>query len=568
MKDPKPIPSSDPIPFATSDVDDALWPIISSHAQKFEVNYIATDNTQVGIRPGRQFLASRSNGTRRHLAVDLFASHRDIVVACEDGRIVSYYGFYPTSTGEMSYALFVEHEDFVVNYGEVKGDAQEKFGWRIGDRVTKGQKIAHVSTTDMIHFETYILGTTQNERWMVGGPRPQRLLNPTLYLLNLAASAQGIAGPDPGGTGGTGDGGGSPAGDTLKHSLLASNTELQAAASGQRAFMRDRDHGEPVGIIQDALDRVLGLEDRINAGSNRGTFGPKTERAVKAFQQRSGILADGLVGREVLLKLDAALIQLGGDTPAGPGNGGQTQPLDQILQIAENSDIARYNWPGRGRAPLGYTKGMALVFARAYCKFKAGNAAAVEMARANTGDATRDVLAHYADIFAALGMNNSVAGPDTLRHLFALLLGLGMRESSGNYCEGRDMSTDNTDAETAEAGLFQTSYNARNANPLLPQLFQQYQANPAGFLNIFKEGASCSPGDFVNHGSGPGKEFQRLSKESPAFAAEFAAVALRNIRRHWGPINAQKAEVRPAADEMFRQVQAAVDASNLCPLVV
>jgi hypothetical protein len=290
---------------------------------------------------------------------------------------------------------------------------------------------------------------------------------------------------------------------------------------------------------------------------------------VKTFQQKSGIGTDGLVGKEVLLKLDAALLQLGsGGMPSGSGAGGQAGSLDQILQIAENSDIARYNWPGRGRAPLGYTKGMALAFARVYCKLKEGDAVAAEMARANTGNATRDVLAHYADIFAALAMNNSVSGPDTLRHLFALLLGLGMRESSGNYCEGRDMSTDNTDAETAEAGLFQTSYNARNANPLLPQLFQQYQANPAGFLDVFKEGASCSAGDFVNYGSGPGKEFQRLSKESPAFAAEFAAVALRNIRRHWGPINARKAEVRPAADEMFRQVQTAVDASSLCPMVV
>lgn len=240
--------------------------------------------------------------------------------------------------------------------------------------------------------------------------------------------------------------------------------------------------------------------------------------------------------------------------------------LDQITQIAENSDIARYNWPGRGRAPLGYTKGMALVFARVYCKLKAGDAAALEMAREDTGNAHRDALAHYHQQFADLGMDNSVSGPDTLRHLFALMLGLGMRESSGNYCEGRDMSASNTSADTAEAGLFQTSYNARTASPLLPRLFAQYQTNPSGFLDVFKEGASCSASDFENFGTGDGREFQRLSKASPAFAAEFTAVALRNLRRHWGPINAQKAEVRPAADEMFKQVQAAVDTSNLCPV--
>src|SRR5262245_15556404 len=47
-------------------------------------------------------------------------------------------------------------------------------------------------------------------------------------------------------------------------------------------------------------------------------------------------------------------------TPSGP--------LDQIIQIAGSSAIATYNWPGRGIAPRGYIKGMALVFARVYCK--------------------------------------------------------------------------------------------------------------------------------------------------------------------------------------------------------
>jgi len=35
-----------------------------------------------------------------------------------------------------------------------------------------------------------------------------------------------------------------------------------------------------------------------------------------------------------------------------------------------------------------------------------------------------------------------------------------MRESSGQYCCGRDTSEDNTTADTAEAGLFQMSWNA------------------------------------------------------------------------------------------------------------
>ena len=93
---------------------------------------------------------------------------------------------------------------------------------------------------------------------------------------------------------------------------------------------------------------------------------------------------------------------------------------------------------GRGRAPLGYIKGMAVMFAVALRKLAQGDPAAVEMARAATGDGHRDALAYYASRFAALGMRNDVSGIDTLRHLFVLMIGLGMRELSGRYCEGRD----------------------------------------------------------------------------------------------------------------------------------
>lgn len=242
-----------------------------------------------------------------------------------------------------------------------------------------------------------------------------------------------------------------------------------------------------------------------------------------------------------------------------------TGPLEPIIQIASSSAIATYNWPQRGIAPRGYTKGMALVFARVYCKLLDGDAYAIEMAKANTGNSSRDALSHYADQFHQLGMDNEASGVDTLRHLFVLLLGLGMRESSGRWCEGRDRSADNTTSETAEAGLFQTSWNARSANALLPQLFGDYRANPAGLLDVFKEGVTVRPQDLENFGSGEGEEFQRLSKECPAFAAEFAAIGLRNIRTHWGPINTHAAELRPEADRMFLRIQQAVDSFNLCP---
>jgi hypothetical protein len=242
--------------------------------------------------------------------------------------------------------------------------------------------------------------------------------------------------------------------------------------------------------------------------------------------------------------------------------------LAQITQIAAGSEIAGYYWTARGPAPAGYIKGMALVYGRAYCKLKAGDSAAVLMARANSFDGSRDALAWCEEKFATLGMRNDISGADTLRHLFVLLIGLGMRESSGRYCEGRDKSASNTTAETAEAGLFQTSFNARTGSPELPKLFARYSASPAGFLEIFREGVRCTRSDLQTYGSGPGAKFQKLSKASPAFAAEFAAVGLRTVRTHWGPINRREAEIRPECDAMLMQIQNLVDATpNICSAV-
>jgi hypothetical protein len=56
-------------------------------------------------------------------------------------------------------------------------------------------------------------------------------------------------------------------------------------------------------------------------------------------------------------------------------------------------------------------------------------------------------------------------------------------------------------------------------------------------------------------------------KSCPAFAVEAAAVGLRTIRTHWGPINRQEAELRPEPDSLFRQVQDIVDSAVVAPTV-
>lgn len=167
--------------------------------------------------------------------------------------------------------------------------------------------------------------------------------------------------------------------------------------------------------------------------------------------------------------------------------------LNEILQIASTSAIATYNWKNRGVAPRGYIKGMAMVFGRVYCRLKEGDSAALAMSKANTGNRQKDALAWYAQPFREAGMDNETAGPSTLRHLFVLLVGLGMRESSGKYCEGRDRAVSNTSASWAEAGMFQTSFDATSANPLLGQLFEQYLSKPNGLLRSSTRESAAEP---------------------------------------------------------------------------
>jgi hypothetical protein len=234
--------------------------------------------------------------------------------------------------------------------------------------------------------------------------------------------------------------------------------------------------------------------------------------------------------------------------------------IDKICAEAKASKLARYKWKGkRGRAPIGYIKGMAVVFAVVYAKFKAGDPAAVAMAAADTGKARADALTWYRARFKTNKMSNDVAGADTLRHLFVLMTGLGMRESSGRYCEGRDRSAHNVTSDTAEAGLFQMSWNAHVASSLIKKLFSNYSKGLQDFLPIFQEGAVCGHQDFANYGDGVGAAFQQLCKSCPAFAVEAAAVGLRVIRTHWGPINHRAAEIRSDADELYQRVQSIID---------
>jgi hypothetical protein len=254
------------------------------------------------------------------------------------------------------------------------------------------------------------------------------------------------------------------------------------------------------------------------------------------------------------------------DTTAGSGTANQIPStpttgayVDQIKQIAANSSCINYNFSGRGQAPAGYIKGVAISFARSLCRLKNQSTLSQIMSAANTNNDAKDALTHYQSSLSNLSIQISAAGTEPLRALYTLGIGLGMRESSGTYCEGWDKSAgSNRSSAAGEAGLFQTSYDSMAASSELSKLYAEYQATPGRcLLDVFKQGASCS--DLSNLGSGAGATYQAFNKACPAFATEYAMTMLRIQRSHYGPINRQEAQVVPACNTMLKQVQDLVE---------
>jgi peptidoglycan hydrolase-like protein with peptidoglycan-binding domain len=220
-----------------------------------------------------------------------------------------------------------------------------------------------------------------------------------------------------------------------------------------------------VGAAVSELQQMLGI-------AVDGEFGPDTDKAVRAFQVSHGLDVDGVVATDTW----SALL---GRTPMRAVQAAATSLapalIGQITALARSSALARISWRERGVAPVGYINGVAVTFARVYLKLKAGDSAALAMT-APIGGPRTDALAW----FGFPGGDR----PALLRQLFVLLYGLGMRESSGNCFEGRDQSANNVTADTAEAGLFQQSWDSRSASPELPKLLAAYSANPDGSADL------------------------------------------------------------------------------------
>lgn len=246
---------------------------------------------------------------------------------------------------------------------------------------------------------------------------------------------------------------------------------------------------------------------------------------------------------------------------------------ERVMEVAVKSDVRRLDWeafgsdeaPGNG--PVGYTRGMALAYARAYRDLRSAKASAyvLEMARPVRSTRPFDALFLFRKDFAKRGMFVERGGVDTLRGLFVLLFELGLRESDGRYYLGVDTGPNkpkaelaHMTAETSEAGLFQSSWNFAEENRLLQSLFKDYEKGRRPcFSKTFREGLKPVP--FENIGDGAGARFQQLAKECPGFAVEFAALSVRDDGRNYHFINRHRLEIRREVADFLMEIEKVVD---------
>lgn len=220
-----------------------------------------------------------------------------------------------------------------------------------------------------------------------------------------------------------------------------------------------------------------------------------------------------------------------------------------LLSIVDASKMRSVDWGhGQGKAPAYYLRGMTVAFAAMLVRLDAGDPYVVAMARGLAPKS--DVLTKYAgnfDFADGVGSHPHI----TLQALLTIMVSLGMHESSGRHCCGKDAAEPNVSHDTAESGLFQTSWNASYGVKALAGLLESYRGR-TDLLDIFR--TKCSEANLKNWGDGIGVDYQKTAKECPAFAIDFTAVAMRHVQRHWYPINKDMVTVSAEAFNHFTLV--------------
>ena len=128
------------------------------------------------------FGAPRDGSARRHVGIDLYPVEGAGVPikAIQDGTVIRSSAFYKRRSGEITYALLIDHKEYVANYAELGKPILET-----GAVVTKNQTIGFVSGTKHLHFELYKPGTRGWMSWSWYGAMPPTLIDPTDMMMRV-----------------------------------------------------------------------------------------------------------------------------------------------------------------------------------------------------------------------------------------------------------------------------------------------------------------------------------------------------------------------------------------------
>lgn len=166
-------------------------PDASSSAREFVFPFPTLPASDWTCSP-RAFASNRNNGLRAHAGCDLYFEKGTWIHAIADGTVTrGPYPFYCET-----FALEVDHGDFLARYGEIQAITPVKEG----DRVHVGEQIARVGhlvgirvPSDMLHLELYdksasgpltIPDATRSKKRLDGTPFMRRmdLVDPTAKL--------------------------------------------------------------------------------------------------------------------------------------------------------------------------------------------------------------------------------------------------------------------------------------------------------------------------------------------------------------------------------------------------
>ncbi len=122
------------------------------------------------------FGAPRDGNGRRHAGIDLYPvkGAGTPIKAIQDGKVIRIAPHYKRRNGEITYALLIDHKEYVANYAELR-----KPTLVTGAVVKKKQTIGFLSGTKQLHFELYTPGTGRWMSWSWYGKMPPNLIDPT-----------------------------------------------------------------------------------------------------------------------------------------------------------------------------------------------------------------------------------------------------------------------------------------------------------------------------------------------------------------------------------------------------